>query len=130
LWSAYNIYFWGRWGQTIGKMATHIRVAQLDGSPIGYRKAFLRHVVDFAFAIITKISFLVALFSVSRDAFEISVWKEANKLLYDASPYWGFWAEHASTIWVLSEMIVLLFNEKKRAIHDFIAGTVVIRTNK
>jgi len=28
----------------------------------------------------------------------------------------------------LSELLVLLFNEKHRALHDFIAGTVVVRT--
>lgn len=27
-----------------------------------------------------------------------------------------------------SELLVLLFNEKRRALHDFIAGTVVVRT--
>jgi uncharacterized RDD family membrane protein YckC len=130
LWSAYNIYFLGRWGQTIGKMATHVKVTRLDGSPIGYKQAFLRHFVDLALTIIGKISFLVALFSVSRVNFEISGWEARNALLRDASPYWGFWAEHALAIWILSEMIVLLFNKKKRALHDFIAGTVVIRTNQ
>ena len=29
-------------------------------------------------------------------------------------------------IWIWSEFVVLLFNRRKRAIHDFIAGTVVI----
>ena len=29
-------------------------------------------------------------------------------------------------VWVWSEFIVLLMNRKKRAIHDFIAGTVVV----
>ena len=128
LWAAYNIYFLGRWGQTIGKMATHVKVTRLDGSPIGYKQAFLRHVVDLALEIIGKISFLIALFSVSRANFEISGWEARNTLLRDASPYWGFWAEHALAIWTLSEMIVLLLNKKKRALHDFIAGTVVIRT--
>lgn len=128
LWAAYNIYFLGRWGQTIGKMATHVKVTRLDGSPIGYKQAFLRHVVDLALTIIGKISFLVALFSVSRVNFEIAGWEARNALLRDASPYWGFWAEHALAIWILSEMIVLLFNKKKRALHDFIAGTVVIKT--
>jgi uncharacterized RDD family membrane protein YckC len=127
LWAAYNIYLLGRWGQTIGKMATHIKVTRLDGSPIGYKQAFLRHVVDLALQIITTISVLVALFSVSRVNFEISGWEARNTLLRDASPYWGVWAEHATTIWILSEMIVLLFNKKKRALHDFIAGTVVIK---
>ncbi len=128
LWAAYNIYFLGQWGQTIGKMATHIKVTRLDGSPIGYKQAFLRHVVDLALQIITTISVLVALFSVSRVNFEISGWEARNTLLRDASPYWGVWAEYASAIWVLSEMIVLLFNKKKRALHDFIAGTVIIKT--
>jgi uncharacterized RDD family membrane protein YckC len=31
-------------------------------------------------------------------------------------------------IWTVSELVVLLMNEKRRALHDFIAGTVVIHT--
>ena len=30
-------------------------------------------------------------------------------------------------IWFWGELIVLLFNKRRRAIHDFIAGTVVIK---
>ena len=33
-----------------------------------------------------------------------------------------------SNIWVYSEFIVLLTNKRKRALHDFIANTVIIRT--
>ena len=33
------------------------------------------------------------------------------------------WLSYA---WMLSEVVTMLFNEKKRAIHDFIAGTVVV----
>jgi hypothetical protein len=29
-------------------------------------------------------------------------------------------------VWGLSELVVLLLNEKRRAVHDYIAGTVVI----
>jgi uncharacterized RDD family membrane protein YckC len=32
----------------------------------------------------------------------------------------------ASKLYVLSELVVLWFNRRRRAIHDFIAGTVVI----
>jgi uncharacterized RDD family membrane protein YckC len=130
LWPLYNIYSLGHWGQTIGKKVAHIKVVLLDRSPVGYKQAFLRHVVDLFLAILVQCSLFVALFSVSKDAFDISGWREVNRLLYDATPFWGFWAQHAVSIWFLSEMVVLLFNEKKRAIHDFIAGTLVIRTNK
>ena len=30
-------------------------------------------------------------------------------------------------IWIWSELIVMLTNRRRRALHDFIAGTVVIR---
>jgi uncharacterized RDD family membrane protein YckC len=33
-----------------------------------------------------------------------------------------------SNAWTLSELVVLMLNRRRRALHDFIAGTVVIRT--
>jgi uncharacterized RDD family membrane protein YckC len=38
----YHVYLHGAYGQTFGKMALRIKVVNEDGSPIGYRKAFLR----------------------------------------------------------------------------------------
>jgi uncharacterized RDD family membrane protein YckC len=35
------------------------------------------------------------------------------------------WIRSADGIWGWSEIIVLLTNEKRRALHDFLAGTVV-----
>ena len=32
-----------------------------------------------------------------------------------------------SNIWFWSEIIVLLFNKRRRALHDYIAGTVIIK---
>jgi uncharacterized RDD family membrane protein YckC len=37
--------------------------------------------------------------------------------------------DYSLTVWIWSEIIVLLFNRRKRALHDFIAGTVVIHTS-
>ncbi len=45
----------------------------------------------------------------------------------------SIWAEMWTTIivfgWWIAEIITMLTNEKRRAIHDYIAGTVVVRTN-
>jgi len=42
----------------------------------------------------------------------------------------GFWILTALPgLWFLAEVLTMLTNEKRRALHDFIAGTVVIRTN-
>jgi uncharacterized RDD family membrane protein YckC len=36
-------------------------------------------------------------------------------------------SDWVSQAWLWSELVVLLLNAKRRALHDFIAGTVVIR---
>jgi|KBSSwiStaDraftv2_1062776.scaffolds.fasta_scaffold128226_4 hypothetical protein len=42
----------------------------------------------------------------------------------------GFWLLMALPgLWFLAEVLTMLTNAKRRALHDFIAGTVVVRTN-
>lgn len=126
LWSIYNIYFHGRWGQTIGKRVANIKVVRADGSLIIFRHAFYRHAVDFIFAICLSIAQVSALLSISKPTFEAIGWRETNILIYSKIPVWGHWGKTLSTIWIYSELFILLINKKKRALHDFIAGTVVI----
>jgi uncharacterized RDD family membrane protein YckC len=49
----YSVFFNGRYGATVGKMAIRARITLLDGSPIGYNRALLRwmaaRVSDFLF---------------------------------------------------------------------------------
>jgi len=51
---------------------------------------------------------------------------EWSKRMTDSAPSWLKPLQLIQNIWVWSEFIVLLTNRKRRAIHDFIAGTVVI----
>jgi hypothetical protein len=32
-------------------------------------------------------------------------------------------------LWFVAEVLTMLTNDKRRALHDFVAGTVVVRTN-
>jgi uncharacterized RDD family membrane protein YckC len=42
----------------------------------------------------------------------------------------GFWILTALPgLWFVAEVLTMLTNEKRRALHDLIAGTVVVRTN-
>ena len=42
----------------------------------------------------------------------------------------GFWLVTALPLWwFVAEVLTMLTNDKRRALHDFIAGTVVVRTN-
>ena len=95
--TAYYVTMHGRYGATLGKMALGIRVAQLDGTPINYVIAAWRYS---PFIAIGVISILISSDQLSG----------ALNFLY-----------------VIVAVIVLLVNDQKRTIHDFIAKTVVLK---
>jgi uncharacterized RDD family membrane protein YckC len=55
----YNIWMHGRWGQTLGKMATGVQVLRVDGSPIGYGVAFLRYLASLLSSVTLAVGFLM-----------------------------------------------------------------------
>jgi uncharacterized RDD family membrane protein YckC len=122
----YTLYFHAASGQTIGKRALHIRVVHLDGSRIGWPESFKRSAVDLCFGIIWIVGDLWAVNSLSAEHYSAAEWSEQQNLLLAARPVFAQWADIASQVWVWSEVFTMLFNRRKRAIHDFIAGTVVI----
>lgn len=67
--SFYSIYFIGRWGQTVGKMALKIRVVRLDGGNVGFTRAFYRHAIDLVFSVITSALTIYALMSVTDNEY-------------------------------------------------------------
>lgn len=58
----YYVYLHGMYGQTFGKMALRIRVVNEDGTPLDYRKAFLRWMGYFLCDLTFYIGYLWAAF--------------------------------------------------------------------
>ena len=129
LYALYNIYFHGRWGRTIGKMVIRIKVVTQNGKDIQYRHAFMRHSVDLVLAALSAVAFSMALDSVKDIGFFHGDWQQLNTLFHNALPTWWNSVKAATQTWVFSELVVLLTNKEKRSVHDFIAGTLVIRTD-
>ncbi len=127
--SIYCIYFHGRWGQTFGKMAVGIQVVNLLGDEISWKESCWRHSVALFFSALWGISLMIVLANVSSFKFDSLPWIERATLSLNSGHSMLNWSDNAESIWIWSEIIVLLFNEKKRALHDFIAGTVVIVIN-
>jgi uncharacterized RDD family membrane protein YckC len=126
----YPIYCHGRFGKTIGKSVMGIRVARLTGERIGWREAWLRSSVEMCLATIVTIGWLIALAGTTDADFYA-----AGALRYPDTasvhqPPWAVWASNIQQIWFWSELVTMLFNKRRRALHDFIAGTVVISDRK
>jgi uncharacterized RDD family membrane protein YckC len=116
-----------RWGQTIGKMVLGIRVVQVDGAPVTVRQALLRSAVDLAFVLVGIPSTAYVLLTWSGPEWGTMTDLDRNALVVDQDPL-NRYSFALETAWQASEFVVLLFNAKRRALHDFIAGTVVVRS--
>jgi uncharacterized RDD family membrane protein YckC len=126
LFSVYSIYFHYRFGATIGKMVLRIKVTLPNGEMIGLKQALLRSSVDFTLALVMIIVHVVAMYSVDPEIYLNAGWLERGEILLPLLPFWFGILSIVSQLWFWGELIVLLFNKRKRALHDYIAGTVVI----
>jgi uncharacterized RDD family membrane protein YckC len=128
LFAFYNIYFVGRWGQTIGKMILKIKVVALDGGAVGYRRAFYRHCVDVVLSACTCALILYGLMSVTDAEYSLLLFEDRMELLSRKIGSINEVVDWLYFLWTFSELVVLLLNEKRRALHDYIAGSVVIHS--
>lgn len=97
----YQIILHAMYGQTVGKMICKVKVIDWkSGASIGLKQAFLRD------GILLVLSVLI---------------------LIGGGPAPMMMGVYF--LWFLAEILTMLTNEKRRSLHDLIAGTVVVRTN-
>lgn len=126
LFAVYHVYFNAHFGGALGKLAVGIRVAKPDGAKIGWLEAWKRSSVDIGFSLLMLCVEVWALTQVNGEQYSAAAFAKRMHLLRSYYPSWVYMVTIAQNVWIWSEVVVLLFNERKRALHDFIAGTVVI----
>ena len=124
--SSYSIYLNLKYGGTLGKLAVGIRVTKPNGEKIQFKEAFLRSLVDILYAVIFSVLQVYAISRVDPAAYLSAGYVERMALVVPLYPEFSKYTTPVGDLWYWSEMIVLLLNKRKRALHDFIAGTVVI----
>ena len=74
------------------------------------------------------VALCIPLFAISDDDYAALVvsLSDRTRYLQTNAPNW-YWPVYAIyTIWFWGELVVPLTNRKRRALHDFLAGTVVV----
>jgi len=79
-----------------------------------------------AFSVAQSALTIYTLLSVTDHEYSMLVFDERLALVENKTGEWTNVVNWFSFAWVGSELVVLLLNEKRRALHDYIAGTVVI----
>jgi uncharacterized RDD family membrane protein YckC len=112
----YSVLLHARYGQTLGKMAAQVKVLDISEERIPtLRQAFIR---DIGYIVLNTLSLIYLIYLVAAGQY-VRGGKESN------IP--GQILGWAALGWFLLEIISMATNSKRRAFHDFIAKTVVVR---
>ena len=111
----YSVLMHGKYGQTLGKMLTRVRVLDVSEARLSLRQAFLRD------GVLLGVALVGLALDIPKVLAGIHPWEEAKLGI-------GFWVLfYGSAAWFLAELGTMLTNRKRRALHDHIAGSVVVR---
>jgi uncharacterized RDD family membrane protein YckC len=105
-------------GQTFGKMALGVKVLNhSDELDIDLKQALRRESVNLVINVLS-IFFIVVIASSLEVSGTLSSFITYGVIVFGV----------LAIIWAISEFVTMLFNDKRRALHDFIGKTVVVRT--
>ncbi len=124
----YVVGFEGYNGQTIGKKIAKVKITGINGSRAGYLKAIKRSSVNILSSLIYFVIVLFGVKSLSTSDFANTSYTKALQLIHDGNKSFS-WHSIFINLWMISEFFVLNFNTKRRALHDYIAGTVVLESD-
>lgn len=115
-------------GSSPGKWMTKIKIIRIDGGKVDFRIAFLREIVN-VFVILISLGHYIYLWGIIDHAEFIALDGHLKQSLYLSKYQLEFQTilGYVMIPWSLSELVVLLFNKRKRALHDYVADTVVIK---
>ena len=111
----YIIIMHSIYGQTLGKMAMNVKVLDVSEEPIKVAQAILREMPQLIFNL-GMIYLGVAFFPQTLESENVKNHISVFLALF--------------SVWGLADILVFFSNEKRRALHDFIARTVVVRINQ
>ncbi|MBB4805994.1 putative RDD family membrane protein YckC [Chryseobacterium defluvii] len=123
----YNIYLPKQYGGTPGKLIMGMQILKLNGQYITFKEAFLRHLLTLMLTAFSVTLMINSILKADEVTFENLSWIKQSQYLMSLSPVLFTIYSWVSNAWTWSELIVLLTNPRKRALHDYVAGTVIVK---
>lgn len=124
----FEVYLVKAYGGTPGKLILDIKIIQKNGDDLNWNAAFYRYAIDFGRAILGIYLIILTLNSIDDSFYAGLGFTKKYTLISTLNPTFSKIQSWINYLWAISGTIVLLANPRKRAIHDFIAGTVVVKS--
>jgi uncharacterized RDD family membrane protein YckC len=116
------------YGGTPGKLIMGLKIIQKNGDNIDWKSSFYRNSVEFFIAIIGVYVMFLTLNLVEDNTYASMGFIQRNQYLSTVNPIPMQIQSWTNIAWLIIGSIVLVSNARKRTTHDFIAGTVVIKS--
>ena len=130
VWYWYGVWLVKKYGGTPGKILMGIRVRMLDGSFVTGTAAHIRYAGMFLFTSLGTIAGAIGSYSMSDAEFEsLGIFERAIKQ-QELAPSWNGAVQIGLQVWIWVGLVTLLLSKKRRAVHDYLAGTIVVRVTK
>ena len=128
---SYTILLHGYNGQTIGKMIFGVRVLSSSEERLGYFRAFRRDSVLILLFMLQAFTYVLEVDYVEDASGEVQVSEESveNVEEDDTGIIWSQFDLFMilEQVWWVLVFITVIFNKKRRGIHDYIGDSVVVR---
>jgi uncharacterized RDD family membrane protein YckC len=110
----YSIFLHYKYGQTFGKWVAGVKVLNIDESKtITLKQSVIRDSFYLVTEVFALLYFTFLFFGTNKSENLFNDYREFNT--------------YPTLIWTLLELISMLTNNKRRAVHDFLAKSVVVR---
>lgn len=124
----YSIYLPKKYGGTPGKLLVGLKIVKTNGESIAWKESILRFAINIPPYLFGTFITLKSLQQVDPQIYLQQTWvqkgiylQKQNKSLYSINLF-------LNNFLIAIEFVTLLTNKRKRAIHDYIAKTLVVKT--
>lgn len=116
------------YGGTPGKLILGLKIIQKNSDPVDWKTSFYRYSIEFTLAVLTAYVMFLTLNMIDDNTYASLGFLKRSQVLSTINPIPMQIQSWANTAWLIIGAIVLVSNSRKRSAHDFIAGTVVIKS--
>jgi uncharacterized RDD family membrane protein YckC len=126
--AAFEVVLVKIYGGTPGKLIMGLKVIKKNGDNIDWQSSFYRYSVELFLAILGVYVMFLTLNLIDDSTYASLGFMKRNQLISTINPIPMKIQNWTDFAWYISGIIVLISNPRKRTTHDFIAGTVVIKS--
>jgi uncharacterized RDD family membrane protein YckC len=123
-----RIYPVVRFGGSPGKLLMKLRIVPMHGGPLTYKHAVLREATGYGFHLWGTAASLAAISALDSPSFHDLPGPQQSALLTQhlQALWWMTVQSVLSRAWALAEVVAYFVTPERRAMHDLVAGTVVV----